>query len=172
MICSGEEPKSKDRDIDVQTDENYSCLSDLQAEIIKLKTELKASQLRLANIMTSPEKVHFYTGFQNYATLKIFYDSLGAAVDHLNYWGSEIIGVSKSPRGRNRSLSPMEEFFLVMVRIRLGLFEKDLAYRFGISTSTMSCICITWINFLFIKLKELPLWANERNGPSTHAFCV
>ncbi len=38
--------------------------------------------------MTSPEKVQFYTGLQNYATLKIFYDSLGGAVDHLNYWGS------------------------------------------------------------------------------------
>ena len=100
----------------------------------------------------------FYTGFQDYATFKIFYDMLGPAVNCLNYWGSEIVGATKSVQGRNRSLSPMEECFLVLVRIHLGLFEKDLAYRFGISISTVSRICITWINFLFIKLKELPLW--------------
>ena len=60
--------------------------------------------------------------------------------------------------GRNRSLPPLEEFFLVLVRLRLGLFEKDLADRFGISTSSVSRICITWINFLYLKLHEIPLW--------------
>ena len=40
--------------------------------------------------------------------------------------------------GRKRSPPPLEEFVLTMVRLRLGLFEQDLAYRFGVSQSTVS----------------------------------
>ena len=160
------EPKTTE--VGVQTVESFPGLSGLQAQIdalevekVELKTKLSASQFRIAEISSNPEKIQFYTGFQNYATLKIFYDSLGPAVNHLNYWGSEITGDTKSLRGRNRSLPPMEEFFFVLVQIRLGLLEKDLAYCFGISISTVSRICITWINFLYIKLREFPLWPKK-----------
>ena len=47
---------------------------------------------------------------------------------------------------------------MVLVRLRLGLLEKDLAYRFGVSVSTVCHICITRINFLYHKLKEIPIW--------------
>ena len=36
----------------------------------------------------------------------------------------------------------MEEFFLMLVRLWLGLMEQDLAYRFGISQSTVSRITV------------------------------
>ena len=36
--------------------------------------------------------------------------------------------------------------------------EQDLAFRFGISQLTVSRITTTWINFIYLKLKELPLW--------------
>ena len=65
----------------------------------------------------------------------------------------------KSNTGRKRILPPMEEFFLVLVRLRLGLLEDDLAYRFGVSQSTVSRIIITWINFLYLQLKQIPLWS-------------
>ena len=38
---------------------------------------------------------------------------------------------------------------------RIEHLEDD---HFGISVFTVSHICITWINFLYVKLKELPLW--------------
>lgn len=37
-------------------------------------------------------------------------------------------------------------------------FEQDLADHFGVSCSIVSRIFTTWINFLYIKLKEIPLW--------------
>ena len=64
----------------------------------------------------------------------------------------------KSTKGRPRMLSPLEEFFLVLVRLRLRLLEQDLAYRFGISQPTVSRIFNTWINFLFLQFEQLPLW--------------
>jgi len=47
--------------------------------------------------------------------------------------------------------------FCVLVQLRVGLMEQDIAYRFGIFQSTMSWIIITWINFLFLQFIELPL---------------
>lgn len=41
----------------------------------------------------------------------------------------------------------------------LGLLEQDLADRFGVSTSTVSIIFTTWINFfLYLRLKDVQLW--------------
>ena len=79
----------------------------------------------------------------------------------MNYWASSSSTVEmqcKSNKGRKRSLSPLEEVFLILVRLRLGLFEQDIAYRFGISQSTVSRIFCTWINLLYVQLKEIPIW--------------
>ena len=64
----------------------------------------------------------------------------------------------KSNKGRRRILRPLDEFFLVLVHLRLGLFEQDIAYRFDISQSTVSRIIMTWINLLYHQLKQIPLW--------------
>ena len=45
-----------------------------------------------------------------------------------------------------------------MVRLHLGLFEQDIAYRFRVSQSTISRIAITWINLLYLQFKQIPLW--------------
>lgn len=44
------------------------------------------------------------------------------------------------------------------MRLRLGLFEKDLAYRFKVSVATVSKICVTWISYMYVQLAQLPLW--------------
>ena len=62
-------------------------------------------------------------------------------------------------------------FFLMFVRLRLGLFERDLADRFGVSVSTVSRICITWINFLYLKLKEIPMWPKKELVVSCMPTC-
>ena len=78
------------------------------------------------------------------------------------YWDSsstaDANNSEKGSKGRNRKLSPEDEFLLVMVRLRAGLFEKDLAYRFDISQSTVSRIWITWINIIYFQFQTLPLW--------------
>lgn len=40
---------------------------------------------------------------------------------------------NKNQLGKPRSLTTFQEFTLVMIRLRLGLFEKDLAHRFNVS---------------------------------------
>lgn len=70
-------------------------------------------------------KVTYYTGYPSLQSLNACYRFLGPAVDNLIYWNggkSEIKGEFKG-RGRPRALTPLEEFFMVLVRLRLGLFE-------------------------------------------------
>ena len=108
--------------------------------------------------------VKFYTGFCDFRTFQIAFTFLGEAVHCLHYWGS--FGVSSDlmldGRGAPRKLTPMNDFFLVLCRLRCGLLEVDLAHRFGISQSTVSRILITWINFLFFKFKELSIWPEKQ----------
>ena len=57
--------------------------------------------------------------------------------------------------GPSRKLSYLDEFLLVLMRLKAGLFVQDLADRLGISISLVSCICITWINFLYLELSDI-----------------
>ena len=50
---------------------------------------------------------------------------------------------------------------MTLGRLRLGLFEEDLADRFGVHPSTVSLIFITWVNFLYFKFKDISLWPSS-----------
>ena len=56
--------------------------------------------------------------------------------------------------GRKRKLSLLEEFFIVLVRLKTDMFLLDLSERFDVSVSLISKTFTTWINFLY---HELPL---------------
>ena len=148
-------------DVGVQvSDDSQATIVRLSKTISSLEEQLHASKFCLENISKDDDKVLFYTGFPNYTALKVCYNYLGPAVDNLTYWGSKRDSQSKC-HGRNRLLPPIEEFYMVLVRLRLGLFEKDLADRFNVSISTVSRICPTWITFLYMRFKELSLWPSR-----------
>ena len=131
----------------------------LENNMRTLKEECDHMQFRLANISHDMKIITFYTGFPSFGTLKACFEYLGPAVNHLSY--KERNETDASSSGRPHILPPMEEFFLVLVRLRLGLMEQDIAYRFNISQSTVSRIIITWINFMYLQFKELPLWPKK-----------
>lgn len=57
--------------------------------------------------------------------------------------------------GRPRCISNFQEFTLVMMRLRLGLFEKDLAHRFSISVPSVCRIIRTWLRFFRCEFEPL-----------------
>ena len=68
-----------------------------------------------------------------------FYNSLEPYdLSNLQYVGRDRTFPPGDKRGPPRALNPMNEFFLTLVRLRLGLQERDLADRFGISQGTVS----------------------------------
>ena len=140
------------------SDGSEDLIEQLKESVMNLEAKLASSKFCIENISTDDQEVTFYTGFPNYICLKACYDYLGPAVNDLKYWGSKD---KDAGRGRSRSLSSFNEFFLVLVRLRLGLLEKDLAKRFDVSTSTVCRICRTWIRFMYLRFKELPLWPSR-----------
>ena len=69
----------------------------------------KKNMISLANIKSSNNLVEFYTGFQDYKTLL----------------------------ARSASYRCSSNFFMTLVRLRLGLLERNLAHRFNVSQSTV-----------------------------------
>eukprot|EP00112_Aurelia_sp_Birch-Aquarium-sp1_P002126 Seg1231.5 transcript_id=Seg1231.5/GoldUCD/mRNA.D3Y31 product="hypothetical protein" protein_id=Seg1231.5/GoldUCD/D3Y31 len=123
-----------------------------------------------------PKLFKFYTGLPDYETFKIIYDSFGSAVKNLIYVGSDtnankINSPAYSKRGPKRSLSAEQEFFLVLVRLRLGLLEEDIAYRAKISTTQYSRIWITWLDFLHSKFRSYPIWPSKSAIMKTMPIC-
>lgn len=105
----------------------------LMEQLSGLESELTRSHFRLANIKHNDSMVCFYTGFITFFALKSFYDFLGPAVNHLIYSqeGTKNDGATK--RCHPRTLPPLEESFMTMVHLRLGLLEQDIAHRFQVS---------------------------------------
>ena len=67
--------------------------------------------------------IHFYTGLPDYRTFLACYEFLGNSVNNLSYW----YGGKLKPQtnlGAPRALSPMNELFLVLCRLRLGTFRE------------------------------------------------
>ncbi|CDQ92429.1 unnamed protein product [Oncorhynchus mykiss] len=59
---------------------------------------------------------------------------------------------------RKPTLLSINEFFLFMTHLSLGLKQKDLTHRFSIHQSTVSRIIISWTNFLYCLLGSARIW--------------
>ena len=118
----------------------------------------------------------FYTGFSDYETFRILFDSFGPVVNNLLYHGSrsnpsKCFSPEYKKRGPKRCFSAEQELFLVLVRLRLGLLEQDIAFRAGISTSHFSRIWITWLDFLHSKVRSYPIWPSKATITKTMPSC-
>lgn len=104
------------------------------------------------------QAISFYTAFPSYAHFMACFNFLGKAVDHLIYPDSCTDEYSIGRVKSQRALSPQNEFFLTLCRLRCGLMELDLSYIFRISQPTVSRIFKAWLNLLYFKLREIPIW--------------
>ena len=145
---------------------------------LKLKlTQMQSNVFSIEKLKADDSATKFYTGFPNYSSLMATFEYFEPKVNRMHYWGykecretSDAILRDKSSRGRKRTLSHLDEFVLVLIRLKLGLFVSDLADRFRISPATVSKIFTTWICFLFNELPSLfPFPSKElvlKNMPS------
>jgi hypothetical protein len=97
--------------------------------------------------INDPERVKFYTSFENYNHFMLFFNCLGPAVLELNY--------------QCLSLHPKDQLFLTLIKLRQAKEDIELSFMFNISESTVSKIIICWINFLYFQLKELDIWPSR-----------
>ena len=143
---------------------------EVENHLLKSKQAKPPIKFCLDQIKDDDKLFNFYTGFGSYELFKAFFDEfLGPVVSELNYWGSKQRAYQ---RHYDCKLNPMNQLFLTLVKLRLNLKVKDLAFRFGISTSTVSRYITTWICFLYHHLKELD-WSpsfKQVMGTLPHSF--
>ena len=95
----------------------------------------------------------------------ICFNYLGDAVNHLIYPGSASNPSTISRTKTQRALSARNEFFMTLCRLRCGLLEQDLAFRFQISQSTVSRILTAILSIYTI----YAIFSYDRPHPFTFA---
>lgn len=100
----------------------------------------------------SAKKCVFYTDLPNYGVLRSLFEYLEPRARRMSYWGATRKADSKVP-GRPRASDLETDFFMVLVRLRNGMPGEEVARNFLTSTSQVSRIFTTWVNFLEVELE-------------------
>lgn len=87
--------------------------------------------------------------------------------DRLTYWEEELRSINGDNKkyndpnsfkpGRKRKLRPIDEFYMVCLRLRLGMLQEHLADMFFVSVMTVTRILNTWIHFMYDHCKGMIL---------------
>lgn len=101
----------------------------------------------IENFKDNPDAISYYTGFSDFDQFMTFFYCLGPCVDELDYKCSV--------------LESKDQLFLTLMKLRQAKEDFELSLFFQVSTSTVSRIVITWINFMYFQLKELNFWPSE-----------
>ena len=155
----------------VWLDHDYSSrdpgdkLAAAQAHIAVLERKCRFC---LERFSTDCKLIKFYTGFVDYDILCYGFRLLEPNTDNLIRWGqvqrSKAHVENNTPGDvfRDSTLPLIDQFFMFLTRIRLGLFEEDLAVRFCVSKSTVTRVILTWTNYLYFMLGRLALWPDKK----------
>ena len=103
-----------------------------------------------SNIKTD-KKMKFYTGITTISMFNLMFTWIKPCLPKIVFWrGSKRIFASRVSHIRCpvQKVCGRDQFFLVLIRLRLGLFTEDLADRFCISPSTCSVMFTTWVKLV------------------------
>ena len=108
-------------------------------------------------IKDSDKLFKLHTGFPSYQVFKFIFEKIKAKASRLRYLRGEksTSKANMNKPGRGSIIDDEHKFLLTMMKLKLGLTQEDLAFRFGISVSTCSRIVRTWFCFLGKELKSL-----------------
>ena len=172
--CKNGKPKEEDSE-----DKPLAPERDLVAENFELRQKLCLCKFGLERFGSNDDDIFFYTGFESYRALIAFWNFVKPCSESLISWKNaraKVKGDHADPsvpfpflqqqeneRNRKREMEPIDQLWLFLTRVHLGLFERDLAHRFGVSVSTVSDVFVTWANYLYIMLGSLPVWPSKEN---------
>ena len=109
------------------------------------------------SVFKDDKMLKFYTGL-TYLQFMCLWKFLGDSTKKVNFWNSSVSNLNKTPSkrpGPKRAISPINQLFMTLIRLRLGLLHQDLAYRFATNTRQVSTIVMTWIQLLFKQFSTL-----------------
>ncbi|XP_065671652.1 uncharacterized protein LOC136089529 [Hydra vulgaris] len=105
----------------------------------KLKNQIDEATFKL---IKDKKKVQFYTGLPDIHVFKHVFNLIENYV----------------PANNASTMTKLQEFCIVLMKLRLNLLEQDIAYRFGISKPTVSRIFEKWLLVMARRLSFLIKW--------------
>ena len=123
-------------------------LAELRREVPKLRQNAYLTKFGRERFSACLDDICFYLGFSDYWCLLAFSEKIKPCANNLTRWDYVRRKVKETSSDkfpyltnievtdstvRPRALQPIDEFFMVLNRLRLGLFEKYLGHRFGVS---------------------------------------
>jgi hypothetical protein len=130
----------------------------------------------------------FYTGIPSTAAFKCLFDHLSPKARNMQYYRGPqqteresrpvspfdeylaTVGV-ETRHGPARKLGLEQDFLCTLIRLRLALMTDDLAFRFQISSTSISSICITWIKLMSKELAVLIIWPTRTQVKANLPSC-
>ena len=152
--------------------EEKNKLKDAMKKIEELQDANKRkNRFSIQEVKDSNRLVKFYTGLLNHGVFMWIYNRIQKKAKKLQYFRGDSSFTSKNYQtsenkkksGKNPSLSIENCLFLTLIRLRVGLTETDLAFRFQVSQSLISRILATWISFLSQELSPLIYWPKKED---------
>ena len=150
------DPRQSDRDTQtdspIRTDRSQQTdcghveyeVQNLREELHKVKKGLAACKFGFGVVEGDDKKTHYYTGLASWALFLHVFNFLSSHVKH-----------------SRRVMTPMDQLFLVLVKLRLDLHFQDMAYRFGVSLGTVTNIFHEWLEIMSMRLKLLIMWSSR-----------
>ena len=129
-------------------------------EKVQIESSFRQKTLTLENIKDNPKQMQFWTGFPSFDNFKAIFDSLEPRAKNMVYWRghmstSTCTSTRSNKPGPERKLDLLDEFFMTMVRLKVGLLTEDLAQRFNVSAGTVSSVVTSWVNLMNSYLRML-----------------
>ena len=146
--CNGRKPTASADDSGCPSTINKLTMEELNrltVENLELKAEIKSNEISPENFDGNDERVRYFTGLPSYLTLMALFNFLKPFI----------------PRTAKNALSDFQMLVLVLMRLRLNVPVQDLAYRFGVSKSTVSRSFLSMIHVMYIRMKSLIIWPDR-----------
>ena len=102
------------------------------------------------SISFDDESIKFYTGLESFSRFMFVFQSLGQAVDQLNYYC-----------GTKPNLPVIDQFFCTLVKLRQHKTNFQLSKMFSIAEKSVTNIFVTWINFLDVEFADICWWISS-----------
>ena len=146
----------------------------LSAELLNSMV-VKGQLLSLTAVKDSDANFCYYTGLPSFNVFQALYHYLEPLAIDMQYVSCSSKSHNslrfRNKPGRPRALSMEEEFFVTLIRLRLGLPSKDLARRFGIAESTLSVVFNTWVSLLSTELEQICCMPSVNRNNLKQADC-
>ncbi|KXJ11353.1 hypothetical protein AC249_AIPGENE26518 [Exaiptasia diaphana] len=131
--------------------------------------------------ITREADVKTFTGLPSTKAFKCIFEYLLPRAQYMQYWrgpkqtGKEapkapVVGTKGRP-GPGRKLDLQQEFLLTLMKLKLGLINEDLAFRFMVSSTTVSSVFITWVKLMSKELSVLIIWPSKQQVKSALPSC-